>query len=137
MKKQVSKKSGFTLIELMVVVIIVGILAAVAIPMMSANKRKSIGSEAVATLGTLNTANKLYKVATGNYANDVNTLITGGYVQTDDLDGTYFDNVDYTGSASWDNTNEKFVFNTAVTDNQNGTHVIVWDTTGLTYTDSE
>jgi prepilin-type N-terminal cleavage/methylation domain-containing protein len=133
MKKQVSKKSGFTLIELMVVVIIVGILAAVAIPMMSANKRKSVGSEAVAALGTLNTANKLYKVATGAYATDVASLVSGGYIESDDLDGTYFTYANYS-SATWSTDNDKYTIS-GQSDKNGETHTISWDTDSHSYKD--
>ena len=48
-------KLGFTLVELMVVAIIVAILAAVAIPLMSGNKKKAQATEAQAGAGTIKT----------------------------------------------------------------------------------
>jgi prepilin-type N-terminal cleavage/methylation domain-containing protein len=90
MKK--SMKKGFTLVELMVVVIIVGILAAVAVPLMSANRDKAIASEAVAAIGSVNTAARLYFVEQGVNATSLNDLINSGHFNRTDLDGTYFNN---------------------------------------------
>jgi len=48
-----SNKKGFTLIELMIVVAIIGVLAGIAIPMYSAKVNKSKLQEAVDTLGAI------------------------------------------------------------------------------------
>lgn len=50
------KTAGFTLIELMVVVIVVGILAAAAIPLYRFAMARAYASEAKATCGTIKTA---------------------------------------------------------------------------------
>ena len=47
------KKKGFTLIELMIVVAIIGLLAGIGIPMYSANVNKAKLEEAVDTLGAI------------------------------------------------------------------------------------
>jgi type IV pilus assembly protein PilA len=57
-----ARRSGFTLIELMVVVAILGVLAAVAIPAFMGYKRRASTSEAPLQL------NNLYKLATSLYA---------------------------------------------------------------------
>jgi len=50
--KKFNNKSGFTLIEIIVVLIIVGILAAIALPNLFSNVSKSRAEEALATIGT-------------------------------------------------------------------------------------
>ena len=49
------KKHGFTLVELMIVVVIVGILAAVALALYRGYMKKAMGSEGKAGLGTMRT----------------------------------------------------------------------------------
>jgi len=52
--------SGFTLVELMVVVIIVGILAAVAVPVYRYNIRRAMASEGMALVGSIRTAQRVW-----------------------------------------------------------------------------
>ncbi len=58
--KENKKKGGFTLVELMVVIIIVGILAAAAVPIYSAFVKKARISEAKASIGTIRAAEEVY-----------------------------------------------------------------------------
>lgn len=55
-----NRKSGFTMVELMVVVIIVAILSAVAVPLYTGYIKNSRKSEATARLGAILTAAKSY-----------------------------------------------------------------------------
>ncbi len=56
----ISRKRGFTMIELMVVVIIVAILSAIAVPLYTGYIKNSRKSEATARLGAILTAAKSY-----------------------------------------------------------------------------
>ena len=96
----IRNRDGFTLVELMVVAVIVAILAAVAIPLMSANKTRAIATEAEAGCGTLRTALRGMYAETGNYSLDLNgvaiinvTDIPG--ISVGDLNGRYFVDGDY------------------------------------------
>ncbi len=105
MKLRKSKKNGFTLVELMVVAVIVAILAAVAIPLMSGNKKRAMATEAEAALGSIRTALRAMYAETKAYDKDPNgTTISGSVtnipgVTAEDLEGTYFKSANYDISA--------------------------------------
>jgi len=63
-------KAGFTLIELMIVVIIVGVLAAAAVPIYTSYVKRAYVTEAEASLGAIRTAQIAYKAETGGFAAD-------------------------------------------------------------------
>ncbi len=67
MKKRDEK--GFTLIELMIVIAIIGILAAIAIPQFSAYRVRSYNSSAQSDLRNLATAQEAYYVDFSSYSN--------------------------------------------------------------------
>jgi prepilin-type N-terminal cleavage/methylation domain-containing protein len=69
-------QKGFTLIELMIVIAIIGILAAIAIPQFSAYRVRSYNSAANSDLRNACTAQEAYYIDEQTYANAVG-LITG------------------------------------------------------------
>src|SRR3954464_9793574 len=74
-----SKKSGFTLIELMIVVAIIGILAAIAIPKFAELIRKSSEGASKGNLGALRSAMSIYYGdLEGQYPATVDALTIGG-----------------------------------------------------------
>ncbi len=62
------KKEGFTLIELMIVVVIIGILAAIAIPQFLRYQLKSKTSEAPRNLGAIRTNEEAFSAKYGAFA---------------------------------------------------------------------
>ncbi|UCD55877.1 MAG: prepilin-type N-terminal cleavage/methylation domain-containing protein [Candidatus Omnitrophota bacterium] len=62
-----SKNKSFTLVELLIVIIIVGILAAVALPMFTSNVEKAKWVDAVQTLDAMRSACRAYHVEFGQY----------------------------------------------------------------------
>ncbi len=98
-----NKKSGFTLVELMIVAVIVAIMAAVAIPLMASNTDSAIFSEAKNTLGFISrqlsavqTSPEYVGIVAGS-ASESFTEIGGSMViiEDSDLDGKYFDGAAY------------------------------------------
>lgn len=93
-------RKGFTLIELMVVILIVAILAAVAIPIMRGRIESAKWSEGAAIAGTIRTAAKVAYAENSTTAptgllNDANTLEILGF-QEADLTGSYFAAANFT-----------------------------------------
>ncbi len=96
MLSRLHKKEGFTLIELMIVIAIIGILAAIAIPQFSAYRARSYNSAAQSDLRNATTAQEAYYVDWATYTDSTDALTGGTY-------GLYLsDNVTFVINASTD-----------------------------------
>ncbi len=105
------KYKGFTIVELMVVILIVGILASVMAPMMKARVDRSKWSEACTSAGAIREAIRSYvaetnisiaKLLSGNNLGDVTIQECLGF-SPEDLEGTYFSPGDYAITSVNDN----------------------------------
>jgi prepilin-type N-terminal cleavage/methylation domain-containing protein len=94
MKQFFKNQHGFTLVELMIVIVIVGILAAVAVPIYQGNVKKAKMSECDAALGTIRTALRVFYAEHGRYPvvtdAQVTALSDSLDIQAADLKGKYF-----------------------------------------------
>ncbi len=67
---------GFTLVELAVVVVIIGVLAAFAVPRFLASVERSKAAESFNYLATVHSAQERYHARQGTYASDLSQLDT-------------------------------------------------------------
>lgn len=67
MKNKMKKQSGFTLLEVMVVVVILGVLASFVVPNLLANKEKADQQKAITDIVALENALDMYKLDNSVY----------------------------------------------------------------------
>ncbi|MCX5692270.1 MAG: type IV pilin protein [Candidatus Omnitrophica bacterium] len=65
---------GFTLVEVLIVVIIIGILSSIGLPQFAASIEKAKGGEARAYLGHIQTAEKIYYAEKETYISNLSDL---------------------------------------------------------------
>lgn len=70
---------GFTLVEVMIVVAILAILAAIAIPQLSVHRSKSYNTAAISDLKNAAIAQESYYVDNRQYTNNINSLTSTPY----------------------------------------------------------
>ena len=87
------RKKGFTLIELIIVVVIVGILALIAIPRYFANVAKATKSQVYANLDAIRQAQLSYYAAYGVYHSGWPIVVV--------IDGDTIMNLDNLSNANW------------------------------------
>jgi len=94
------KNSGFSVVEMVVVVVISGILAAVAVPINSNSTTKAIMSEADAGLRLIETQLRIHKAISGEFPimSNGSYVISGDWHNIDSggLTGKYFTDYSYT-----------------------------------------
>ncbi|MBD0334924.1 MAG: type IV pilin-like G/H family protein [Cyanobacteria bacterium Co-bin13] len=72
-----TNSSGFTLIEMLVVIIIVAILAAIAFPAFLGQVRRAQETEALTYVGSINRAQQAYRLDSPTFANSIEKLGIG------------------------------------------------------------
>jgi type IV pilus assembly protein PilA len=75
-------QKGFTLIELMIVIAIIGILAAIAIPQFTAYRQRGFNAAMQADLRNAATAQEAFYTDSQSYTNDTVLLSPRGYSQS-------------------------------------------------------
>jgi prepilin-type N-terminal cleavage/methylation domain-containing protein len=95
------KQSGFTLIELMIVVAIIGILAAVAIPAFMDYMKKSKKTEASLQLNKIGKNNKTYYITNAQFVTDSGAILPGAAGAACSGTNGKFATVDWSSQAGW------------------------------------
>jgi prepilin-type N-terminal cleavage/methylation domain-containing protein len=93
-------QNGFSLVELMIVIVIIGVLAAIAVPIYSSNVKKAKMSEADAALGTIRTQLRIYYGENGSYpiAATAENVVGASWndIKPGELTGKYFTDASFT-----------------------------------------
>ncbi len=115
MKPILTDKKGFTMVELMIVVIIVGILAVASVPLYVNNVKRAIRTEAEATLGAIRSAERIYKAEYNTYTNATSAQVSSllgvevidpHFFDADCYDVTSADSDDFLARCTVDNTSD-------------------------------
>lgn len=73
--RHLSKRSGFTLIEIILVVVIIGILAGIAIPKLGGKSEKAMIAQAQANITAVGMAIQEYEIMNGDYPESLDALL--------------------------------------------------------------
>jgi prepilin-type N-terminal cleavage/methylation domain-containing protein len=91
----VKKKRGFTLVEVMVVILIVAILAATVSAYMRRRADSAKWTEGRSMMGTIATAIRCYHAEVGESGQPPSSMWNDLGLRPNDFDGTYFDSGDF------------------------------------------
>jgi prepilin-type N-terminal cleavage/methylation domain-containing protein len=111
--KSSGSEGGFTLVELLIVIAIIGILAAIAVPQFTQYKKRSYDADAKSNLHNLYLACKAYWADNGPNANcdsDVATATAYGFTQSQHVSITAPSRVENLFTATGANTNSTNTF---------------------------
>ena len=114
---------GFSLMEVMIVVVIIGILAALAYPNLEKYLKRARQTEAKTNLSAIYTAQKIYFTLHQSYAEDINELdlslaqgdpytFTIQEASTSTFKAQAEGNIDYDAMDTWTIDQDKNLFNT-------------------------
>jgi prepilin-type N-terminal cleavage/methylation domain-containing protein len=81
LRRNQGNQSGFTLIELLIVIVILGVLAGIVVFAVSAFNNDGVAAACKADGKNVETASEAYYAKTGNWAPDINTLVTDNYLK--------------------------------------------------------
>jgi len=104
MQQRLERQGGFTLVELMIVVIVVGILAAVAFPIYNDQVRKTRRTEARDALMAIAQAEERYYTEKGKYTTSLSNLDVASVVSCNSGTCKTLDNGYYTVTLAGSNS---------------------------------
>lgn len=122
---QRKKRKGFTLIELVVVLVIVGILSVIAVPMYRGYVRRAMAAEGRALVGSIATSERVYYAEHGLYKAVAAASTNNATLAVDSRMNTYFPSYGVAVNAAQD----EFTASSSGTGDANGITVSLHQTT--------
>jgi len=99
----VSKRSGFTLVEIMIVVAIIGLLAALTLPSFAKARTRSLGVRVALDMQTFGDAFIVYAAENGRYPADSHATLPPGAGMENYLDdGKWYEETAIGGNFNWE-----------------------------------